>query len=309
MKYSSPHVLLPDFGSDFIYLHYFHCSLMNFRSICPYHRECSKKYNGSAVGEKKVPRKLWRQKERLKNSWLKYWNPLALIYIPDYLNCTTLFLFLFCFFLFVKVKTTVLKICLALYVHNISDLFFLWFFFSFKDWTKLYKPDLLFQLHVNFFSYFGLRGGLRRNLLILMETFVGSLNTTSCQSHAHYQMHNSSHCNIILSLGWQMSLMVEKSKANLAKEAEENHCGNLQHLNTKRLWDCFPQELFLLNRWSTKSYTATGTNRTKMCTKILALSSMPHRQLETTGLLVLWRRGMGLARPLEAPSQNTCQGA
>lgn len=98
MKYSSPHVLLPDFGSNFIYLHYFHCLLMTFRSICPYHRECSKKYNGSAVRKKKVPRKLWRQKERLKNSWLKYWNPLALIYIPDYLNCTALFLFLFCSF-------------------------------------------------------------------------------------------------------------------------------------------------------------------------------------------------------------------
>lgn len=120
---------------------------------------------------------------------------------------------------------------------------------------------------------------------------------------------DSSHCDIILSLGWHMSLMVKKSKVNLLKEAEENLHGNLQHLNTKRLWGCFPKGLFFLNRRSMKSCTTTGTHEMKMCTKTLGLSSKSHWPSETTGLSALWGKGMGLARPLEAPSQNTCQGA
>lgn len=95
--------------------------------------------------------------------------------------------------------------------------------------------------------------------------------------------------------------MVEKLKVNLPKKAEENLYGDLQHLNTKRLWGRFPEELFLLNRRSMKSCTTTGTHEMIfiICTKILGLSSMSHRQLEITGMLVLWGRGMGLARPLE----------
>lgn len=114
-------------------------------------------------------------------------------------------------------------------------------------------------------------------------------------------MHNSSYCNIILSPSWHTSLMVEKLKVNLPKKAEEHLYGDLQHLNTKRLWGRFPEELFLLNRRSMKSCTTTGTHEMIfiICTKILGLSSMSHRQLEITGMLVLWGRGMGLARPLE----------
>lgn len=183
---SSPHVLLPDFGSNFIYLHYFHCPLMTFRSICPYHRECSKKYNGSAA-EKKVPIKLLKQKKRLKNLWLKCWNPLALIYIPDYLNCTTLFLFLFCFVLFCSfcesqnncVKNMLISISLYYFCS-----FFIWIFFSRIELNFVNLCSL--GCTWEFSSYFGLRVGDEEESLDPNGNLWGFPHTTSCQSHALY---------------------------------------------------------------------------------------------------------------------------